>query len=595
MRTAWAASWLTGIAAFAGGGVVSLAQPADDATAWVRTHAREVRTVHAGADLADLSFLKDMIGDARIVGLGESTHGSREQFQFKHRVLEYLATEMGFTVFSIEASAPESFAVDEYVSKGEGDPEVLVGGMLFWTWNTEEVAAMVRWMRAFNEREGAVGSGKRVRFTGFDMQSPGLPLKILRDALGPDDPLAGELESLRRTVRAIGEGPMGGVSPFAVSTGTFPAKQAAGKSVTLSGWIRTEDVRGRVGLWWRADKADGSVGAFDNMLDRGPTGTTAWQRFALTLDNPPDTTNVNFGAIMTGKGRAWIDDLRIELDGVEWKGPGFDLSFGAPAMEGFSSGQTRTYETAFDAGVGHDAPGSLRLASTAVEPDGVTPEEALAAAARFVASLRLADERFAGRGMSPAQRAWLGFNANLLRQWAMMYAEANGYAARDRAMAENVRWILQGDPDAKIVLWAHNAHVSAMQPNMGWHLREWYGKDYVSVGFGTARGTYAAIRRGEGLHAGNPLEAPPERSIESVLDAAAPPIAILDIRPARGETEFATAWLRERRPFRFVGAIATEQQFGDLPAAEAFDLLAWVRETSSAVQLKGRRSPGVEP
>jgi hypothetical protein len=71
--------------------------------------------------------------------MGEATHGSREFFQMKHRMLEFLAEKMGFTVFAIEANWPESLAVNDFVLNGEGDPAVALAGMYFWTWNTEEV------------------------------------------------------------------------------------------------------------------------------------------------------------------------------------------------------------------------------------------------------------------------------------------------------------------------------------------------------------------------------------------------------------------------------------------------------------------------
>ena len=48
-----------------------------------------------------------MIGDAHIVSLGEATHGTAEFFRMKHRLVEFLASEMGFTVFAIEANMPE--------------------------------------------------------------------------------------------------------------------------------------------------------------------------------------------------------------------------------------------------------------------------------------------------------------------------------------------------------------------------------------------------------------------------------------------------------------------------------------------------------
>ncbi len=601
MRTTWAAVGWVSLGAGVWGGVAmgqELPEPPESPeVAWVRANAHGVRTAEPGTTptpLDDLAVLKDLIGDARIVGLGESTHGTREHFQMKHRVLEYLASEMGFTIFSIEASAPESFAVDGFVTRGEGDAARLVGGMLFWTWNTEEVLAMVRWMRAFNAREGEAGSGKRVAFTGFDMQSPGLPLKILRETLGPDDPLAEDLERLRGLARSVSQGPMGGSAPFGAATGEFPARHAAGKRVRFSGWIRTADLTGRAALWWRADVAGGQVGAFDNMMDRAPTGTTAWREFAIELDVPAETVGINFGMILTGEGRAWFDDLRVEIDGQAWRGEGFDFAFDGPALTGFGAGLARNYEAVIDPGVGHGAPGSLRLASVG-EGGGVTPAECEAAAARFLDDLKRDDERLANRGLTVEARAWLRFNANLVRQWAGMYGSPNGYAARDAAMAENVRWILGADPEAKIVLWAHNAHVSATPPNMGWHLRQWYGDDYVSVGFATARGSYTAIRRGEGLRSDNALQEPPAGSVEALLDEAAPANAVIDLRPARRDDGAGTRWVREARAFRFVGALAMEEQFGPSVLGDSFDLLVWTRETTAARQLPGARAPGVEP
>ncbi len=122
-------------------------EPADVEIDWVKDNAIPFKTVEAGNGFVDLQPLKELIGDARLVSLGESTHGSREIFQMKHRLVEFLASEMDFTIFSIEANMPESYRVNDYVLGGEGDPQELIGGMYFWTWNTEEVLEMVRWMR----------------------------------------------------------------------------------------------------------------------------------------------------------------------------------------------------------------------------------------------------------------------------------------------------------------------------------------------------------------------------------------------------------------------------------------------------------------
>ncbi len=73
--------------------------------------------------------LKDVVGDARIVSLGEATHGTREFFRMKHRMLEFLATEMRFSIFSIEANMPEAYRLNDYVLNGVGDPKKLLAGM----------------------------------------------------------------------------------------------------------------------------------------------------------------------------------------------------------------------------------------------------------------------------------------------------------------------------------------------------------------------------------------------------------------------------------------------------------------------------------
>src|SRR5437763_99183 len=118
--------------------VTARAQQSDQAAEWIRANAIRLSTAEDGHGFADMQALKPLIGNARIVSLGEATHGTREFFQLKHRMLEFLATEMGFTIFSIEANMPEAYRLNDYVLNGTGDPAELLRGMYFWTWNTEE-------------------------------------------------------------------------------------------------------------------------------------------------------------------------------------------------------------------------------------------------------------------------------------------------------------------------------------------------------------------------------------------------------------------------------------------------------------------------
>jgi erythromycin esterase len=167
-----------------------LATPSEPAVAWLKEKAIPFTTPEAGHGFADLQPLKKIVGDARIVALGEATHGTREFFQMKHRLTEFLASEMGFTLFAIEANMPEAYRVNDYVLTGQGDPRELLRGMYFWTWDTQEVLDMILWMREFNR------SGKgRIQFLGFDMQTPTVAIDNARKLAAEADPdLAPKLE-----------------------------------------------------------------------------------------------------------------------------------------------------------------------------------------------------------------------------------------------------------------------------------------------------------------------------------------------------------------------------------------------------------------
>lgn len=152
---------------------------------WVRQNAVPLTTVKAGCGFADLQPLKPVIGSARIVALGEATHGTREFFQLKHRLLEFLVTEMGFTTFAMEANWPESLAVNDYVLHGRGDPAKILAGLHYWTWDTEEVLDLILWMRQYNMPST---HKTKVTFVGFDAQLTALAATTIKDYLAQIDP-----------------------------------------------------------------------------------------------------------------------------------------------------------------------------------------------------------------------------------------------------------------------------------------------------------------------------------------------------------------------------------------------------------------------
>jgi erythromycin esterase len=100
--------------------------------------------------------------------MGEATHGTREFQQLKVRMFRFLVEQLGFTVFGIEANWPESLAVNEYVLGGDLDPTT---GLGFIGWQTEDMRALLRWMRQYNQDAAHT---RKLKLYGFDMQVPEL-------------------------------------------------------------------------------------------------------------------------------------------------------------------------------------------------------------------------------------------------------------------------------------------------------------------------------------------------------------------------------------------------------------------------------------
>ena len=92
-----------------------------DGIAWLKANALPLATAEPGSDVKDLEPLRRSIGNARVVGLGEATHGTREFFQLKHRMIEYCVSQLGFTVIGFEAPYGETLLVNDYVLHGKGN------------------------------------------------------------------------------------------------------------------------------------------------------------------------------------------------------------------------------------------------------------------------------------------------------------------------------------------------------------------------------------------------------------------------------------------------------------------------------------------
>jgi erythromycin esterase len=143
-----------------------------EVVSWLNSSGKPLTSVEPSAAHSDLTPLTAMVGSARLIGLGEATHGSHEFFTVKDRILRHLVEDAGVTGFAMEASMPEAFAIDTYVRTGVGNPAVLLSHLYFWTWNTQEVTNLIAWLRQWNQQHPT----NQVGFYGFDMQYPGVAI-----------------------------------------------------------------------------------------------------------------------------------------------------------------------------------------------------------------------------------------------------------------------------------------------------------------------------------------------------------------------------------------------------------------------------------
>jgi erythromycin esterase len=122
----------------------------------------------------DIEPLLDRIGDARVVLLGEASHGTSEYYLARARLSQRLIAERGFSFVAVEGDWPDCYQVNRYVrgyaDAGATAPEVLhsFGRWPTWMWGNWETVAFMEWLRRHN---AALPSNERAGFYGLDVYS----------------------------------------------------------------------------------------------------------------------------------------------------------------------------------------------------------------------------------------------------------------------------------------------------------------------------------------------------------------------------------------------------------------------------------------
>lgn len=135
-------------------------------------------SIHKQDLAAQLLPLKALFSSKSIIGMGEATHGTREFFEIKDGVFQWLVNTCNYRLFGIEATYGGCCYINDFVQSGKGNIDSVMVYLDFWTWQTEEVRDMILWIKDYNAQPEHI---EKLSFYGFDMQNFYSPVQYLND------------------------------------------------------------------------------------------------------------------------------------------------------------------------------------------------------------------------------------------------------------------------------------------------------------------------------------------------------------------------------------------------------------------------------
>jgi protein-L-isoaspartate(D-aspartate) O-methyltransferase len=142
-------------------------------------------------DIEDPAFgaLFDRYADARVVLLGEASHGTSEFYRARAAITRHFVEKHGFTIIALEADWPDAATLDRIVRHRErraGEQRAFARFPL-WMWRNREFDNFVRWLHGYNEGKP---SEEMVGLFGLDLYNLSASMRAVVDYLGQVDPEA---------------------------------------------------------------------------------------------------------------------------------------------------------------------------------------------------------------------------------------------------------------------------------------------------------------------------------------------------------------------------------------------------------------------
>ncbi|HYC73989.1 protein-L-isoaspartate(D-aspartate) O-methyltransferase [Brevundimonas sp.] len=175
--------------------------------------------------LEDPAFgaLFDRFADARVVLLGEASHGTSEFYRARAAITRRLIEQHGFSIVAVEADWPDAASLDRYVRQRPAPKHAEPPFRRFptWMWRNTEVETFIEWLRGWNEHRPAEA---RTSFHGLDLYNLSASIQGVLDYLDRVDPEAGKVARKR----------YGCLTPWASEP------QAYGRMALTAGYSRCE-------------------------------------------------------------------------------------------------------------------------------------------------------------------------------------------------------------------------------------------------------------------------------------------------------------------------------------------------------------------
>jgi erythromycin esterase-like protein len=140
----------------------------------------------------DYDRLLELIGDARVVLLGEASHGTHEFYRERARITRRLIEEDGFGAVAVEADWPDAYRVNRWV-RGAGNDRTAIDALSDflrfprWMWRNQDVLEFIQWLHLRNETRRPA---QRAGFYGLDLYSLFRSMEAVIGFLDQADPEA---------------------------------------------------------------------------------------------------------------------------------------------------------------------------------------------------------------------------------------------------------------------------------------------------------------------------------------------------------------------------------------------------------------------